>query len=130
DRQGLAGIRRERVVGQDVDRVGARVLGHRRAVVDRMGVVVDRGDGDRERLVGTGVAAAVGGAAVIVDVDRDRGHAIGVGGRRVGQRAGRVDRRLGREEGVVVVGDDEVDELALLVGRAGAGVCLPIWGGL
>ena len=69
-------------------------------------------DGDGEGLGGAGVDAAVGRAAVVVDAHGDRGGAVGVGGRGVGEGAGRADRRLDREEGGVVVGDDEVDGLA------------------
>ena len=51
--------------------------------------VVDRGDGDGEGLRRRGVDAAVGGAAVVVDLHRDRGGAEGVRRRREGQRARR-----------------------------------------
>src|SRR5207248_819679 len=83
------------------------------------GGVVDGAHGDGEGLGRRGVHAAVGGAAVVMDVDRHRGQAVGVGGRGVGEDTGGADRGLGREQGVVVVGAREIQDLAALVGGAG-----------
>src|SRR5205085_4177745 len=58
-------------------------------------------------------------SSVVCSSDLDRGQAVGVGGRGVGEDTGGADRGLGREQGVVVVGDREVQDLAALVGGAG-----------
>src|SRR5439155_2447071 len=73
---------------------------------------------------------AVGGPAVVVDLDRDGRRAVGVGGRGVGQGTGRGDGRLSREQAAVVVRDDEVHGLATLVGRAGGDAGRPVRHGL
>ncbi len=77
--------------------------------------VVDRIHGDRERLV----RASVVPAAVVAQVDRDRGQAVGIRGRCVRQIAGGVDGWLRREQAVVVVARVECQTLARLVRRPG-----------
>src|SRR5439155_287602 len=81
--------------------------------------VVDGGDGEREGLGRGSVDAAALGAGVVVDLDGDRGAAVLVGGG--GERQLEIGRAWGRgrEEGAVVVVDEEVDGLARFVGRAG-----------
>ena len=97
-------------VAQPVDGLGAGVLVDR--LVGPVGEarrVVDRGDGDREGLGALVSTPPLAVPPLSVMRDGDRGRAVGVGGRGVGQRAGRrstggLAARTGR---VVVVGDDE-----------------------
>ena len=106
---GRAGDVQLRVAG---GRVGDRGHRQRRRIVDRR-------DGDREDHRRRRVDAAVGGAAVVLQDERDVGAAEGVRRRRVGQRAGRRDRRRGAEQRRVrVAGDDERQRLPGFVGRA------------
>src|SRR5262249_2156698 len=93
--------------------------------------VVHRVDGDGESLSGGGVLAAAVGAAVVPQPDGYHCRAVGVGGRRVGERAGRrVDGRGGRERAGVVGADQDRQGLARLVGGAGADVGGPTGHGL
>src|SRR5205085_2689598 len=69
-------------------------------------------------------------SSVVCSSDLDRGQAVGVGGRGVGEDTGGADRGLGREQGVVVVGDREVQDLAALVGGSGGDGGGPRVGGL
>ena len=80
---------------------------------------------NHERLRGAGVEAAVEHATVVVQLHGHRRRAVRVDGRRVGQRAVGRDGRRSREERGVVIGDDEVQQLAVLVGRSGTGVGRP-----
>ena len=70
------------------------------------GRVVDGRDRDGEGLRRGGVDAAVGVPPLSCSDQRDRRGAAGVGGRRVGQRAGRRDRGRGAEERRVGVAGD------------------------
>src|SRR5262249_42715946 len=66
-----------------------------------------------------GVLAAAVGAAAVPQPDGYHRRVVGVGGRRVGERAGRrVDGRLDREQAGVVRADQERQVLACLVGGA------------
>src|SRR5207249_532661 len=65
------------------------------------------------------------GAAVVVDLHRNRRHTVGVRSRGEGQSAGGRDRRLAAEQTVVVVADDEIQRLAALVTCALAEVGRP-----
>ena len=73
DGEGLADVGQDRVVGQHVDRIGARILGHRRRIAVRDRQVVHRCDRDVDRVL-IDEAAGVGRThgqrigAVIVEV--------------------------------------------------------------
>ena len=56
--------------------------------------VIHRRHGDRERLRGAGIDAAIGGAAIVVDLHAHRRRAVRVGGRRIGQGPVGRHRRL------------------------------------
>src|SRR4029079_14838333 len=109
------------VVAEHIDRVGGGVLGHRGAVVDRVGGVVDVGDGDRHRR-GVGEPGGVGdgvGEGVPTDVAGGRG--VGQPGARAGDGHGAVGALGDRGDGAGVAGvhigvvDQHID-------RVGAGV--------
>ena len=78
--------------------------------------VVHRRHGDGERRRGAGVVATIGGPAVVGEADGDLRGSGRVRRRGVGQGAGGVDRRRGREERRIVVGHAERDDLRDLVG--------------
>src|SRR4051794_10350913 len=78
-------------------------------------------------VVGAGVGAAVDGAAVVVQHQRDdRLTGLPGGGDEEQVTGGVEDRRDGEQGGVRVPRDEEVQRLAGLVGRAGRDVGRPV----
>lgn len=93
------------------------------------GRVIDRGDGYLEGLRGAlgVVARIVGRAAVVLELHGNVCAAVLVSSKRVGERAVSRDGRTGREQaGVGVVGDDEAQPLARLVGGASRDSASPV----
>ena len=81
--------------------------------------VVHRGDVDSEGLHGAFIVTAVERAAVVSQLEADRGAAVGVGRQRVGQLATGVHGRIGGEQTwIAVAGDDEAQRLTGLIGRS------------
>ena len=81
--------------------------------------IVDHAHRDLERLVWGRIVAATGGTAIVREADGDIGNAAGVVPHLVGQAAGSVDGGGTLEEGAIVVGHREGDDLADLVRRPG-----------
>ena len=82
--------------------------------------VVDGGDVDDKGLHGAFVVTAVERAAVVGQLEADRGAAVGVGRQRVGQLATGIDGRPGGEQTWIAVAvDHEAQRLTGLIGRSG-----------